>query len=306
MKLARRPSSRSLKPAKASRISLRAGAVSSTWYPSPAARAAPARSRVVFPAPAGPASTSAPEECCSPARKPLISASSASRPKMSADMARAYAARRMYPPVPGHARGPHLTGQLEGLLRQLHEVERDRLGDLALGGQARQHRGREESGGRYLALVERLVVGGQTTLAEPGQRHLSLPGEQPADDQVAECEQQPGGVQPDPVDLSRLGHARAEVAVHGRDDGLEVSGGTGQGRALLLQTAVARFRRRELADLPEQVGERRALVPHDLAEVQVHALNGGRALIEAVDLGVPDVLLDRVVLQVAGAAEGLQ
>ena len=62
----------------------------------------------------------------------------------------------------------------------------------------------------------------------------------------------------------------------------------------------------KLPDLAEQVAERLALVPDDLAEVQVQALDRGGALVQAVDLRVPDVLLDRVVLQVAGAAEGLQ
>ena len=50
--------SRSARPANASRMSLCDGTVRSTVYPSPAARSSPARSRVVFPAPATPASTS--------------------------------------------------------------------------------------------------------------------------------------------------------------------------------------------------------------------------------------------------------
>jgi hypothetical protein len=47
-------------------------------------------------------------------------------------------------------------------------------------------------------------------------------------------------------------------------------------------------------------------VADDLAEEEVQALDGGRALVERVDLGVADVLLDGVLLQEAGAAEGLQ
>ena len=48
------------------------------------------------------------------------------------------------------------------------------------------------------------------------------------------------------------------------------------------------------------------MVPDDLAEEQVHALDPGGALVQAVDLRVPDVLLDRVVLEEPGSAEGLQ
>ena len=55
-----------------------------------------------------------------------------------------------------------------------------------------------------------------------------------------------------------------------------------------------------------QVAERLALVLDDLAEEEVLALDRGGALVEGVDLGVADVLLDRVLLQEAGAAEGLQ
>ena len=55
-----------------------------------------------------------------------------------------------------------------------------------------------------------------------------------------------------------------------------------------------------------EVAERLALVLDDLAEEEVLALDRGGALVEGVDLGVADVLLDRVVLQEAGAAEGLQ
>ena len=54
------------------------------------------------------------------------------------------------------------------------------------------------------------------------------------------------------------------------------------------------------------MSEGQALVAHDLAEEEVQALDRRGALVEGVDLGVPDVLLDRVVLQEAGPAEGLQ
>src|SRR5690606_39345338 len=48
------------------------------------------------------------------------------------------------------------------------------------------------------------------------------------------------------------------------------------------------------------------LVLDDLAEEQVLALDRRRALVQGVDLGVADVLLERVLLQEARAAERLQ
>ena len=54
------------------------------------------------------------------------------------------------------------------------------------------------------------------------------------------------------------------------------------------------------------VAECLPLVLHDLAEEQVLALDRRRPLVESVDLRVTDVLLDRVLLQEAGAADGLQ
>ena len=54
------------------------------------------------------------------------------------------------------------------------------------------------------------------------------------------------------------------------------------------------------------MAQRHTLVADDLAEEEVLRLDGGGAFVERVDLGVADVLLDRVVLQEAGPAEGLQ
>jgi hypothetical protein len=45
------------------------------------------------------------------------------------------------------------------------------------------------------------------------------------------------------------------------------------------------------------MGQRHTLVAGDLAEEEVLRLDGGRALVERVDLRVPDVLLDGVVLR---------
>lgn len=71
------------------------------------------------------------------------------------------------------------------------------FGDLPLGGEPRQHRGREETRRANLALVEGLVRSRENALVQPGQRHLGLAAEQPGDDEIAEPEQEPGGVQPD-------------------------------------------------------------------------------------------------------------
>src|ERR1700748_3338813 len=62
----------------------------------------------------------------------------------------------------------------------------------------------------------------------------------------------------------------------------------------------------EVPDRAEQRPERFPVVPDDLAEEQVQALDPGGPLVQAVDLRVPDVLLDRVVLEEPGTAEGLQ
>ena len=51
------------------------------------------------------------------------------------------------------------------------------------------------------------------------------------------------------------------------------------------------------------MGKRLAPVAHDLAEEEVERLDRGGALVERVDLGVADVLLDRIVLQEARSAE---
>ncbi len=80
---------------------------------------------------------------------------------------------------------------------------------------------------------------------------------------------------------------------------LDVGGSPGQRGALLLQPAVALLALGGNADLVQQRRQCVTLVPDDLAEVQVQALDSRRALVQAVDLGVPDVLLHGVVLQVA-------
>ncbi len=48
------------------------------------------------------------------------------------------------------------------------------------------------------------------------------------------------------------------------------------------------------------------MISHDLPEEEVLALDGRGALVQGVNLGVADVLLDRIVLQVARATENLQ
>ncbi|GAA2936053.1 hypothetical protein GCM10011428_62050 [Streptomyces violaceus] len=72
------------------------------------------------------------------------------------------------------------------------------------------------------------------------------------------------------------------------------------------QLLAARAEGQELLDVLGEGVQRGALVADDLPEEEVLALDRRGALVEGVDLGVPDVLLDRVLLQEAGAAEGLQ
>ena len=50
----------------------------------------------------------------------------------------------------------------------------------------------------------------------------------------------------------------------------------------------------------------RALVARDLSEEEVLRLYRGGAFVERVDVGVADVLLNRIVLQEAGTAQCLQ
>ena len=88
------------------------------------------------------------------------------------------------------------------------------------------------------------------------------------------------------------------------DDGLDVLEGLAEELALGVERAAEVLG--ELLNLTGDVLEGLALVPDDLAEEEVEPLDRRRAFVEGVDLGVPDVLLDRVVLQEAGAAEGLQ
>src|ERR1039458_7632343 len=199
----------------------------------------------------------------------------------------------------------------ECVLGQLHQIQRGGLGDLALDREPGQHGRDEEPRGGDLPRIEGTVglAGRRATgpcLVQAGECDLSLAAQQPADDQVTECQQQPGGVQADPVDLVRLVQAGSEGPVQGITQGLDVISGPGQRRPLSLQAAVARIGGGKLPDLLEQEAQRLALVPDDLAEVQVRALDTRGALIQAVDLGISDVLLDRVVLQVAGSAQSLQ
>src|SRR6185312_12921427 len=111
---------------------------------------------------------------------------------------------------------------------------------------------------------------------------------------------------PDQVDLLRiLPGPPAPLAERG-DHGAHVGEGVGQLPALGLEPVLGLDRSEEVVDLAAQRGPGDLPVPDDLAEEEVLALDTGGALVEGVDLRVPDVLLDRVVLQEAGSAEDLQ
>ena len=98
-----------------------------------------------------------------------------------------------------------------------------RLGDRPLRGQLRQHLAGEELRRGDLALVERLGRCAAGPAGQRGERDLGLAQQQPADDEVAEREQQPGGVLPDLVDVaSRPACGRGQLADHRADDALHV------------------------------------------------------------------------------------
>ena len=130
--------------------------------------------------------------------------------------------------------------------------------------------------------------------------------QQPADDQVADAHQEAHRTEADLVEVGRVLLRRHQVAGQRGGHRLHVLQRGRQQRPLGLQAAVAGFVADELLDLACHVGERHTLVADDLAEEEVLRLDGGGALVQRVDLGVADVLLDRVVLQEAGPTEGLQ
>ena len=61
-----------------------------------------------------------------------------------------------------------------------------------------------------------------------------------------------------------------------------------------------------MGDLLGKVANRLELVLHHFAEEEVQTLNSGRSFVEGVNLGVTDVLLQGVVLQVTRPAVGLK
>src|SRR5206468_8381899 len=93
---------------------------------------------------------------------------------------------------------------------------------------------------------------------------------------------------------------------HCLDDRLDVGQRLGEQPALHLQSTVAGLAADERRDFSCQPLEGGAAVAQDLAEEEIEALNRRRALVEGVDLGVADVLLERIVLKEARAAEGLE
>ena len=176
---------------------------------------------------------------------------------------------------------------------------------LASAGQQRQEVLREERCHRDLALVEGpLGAAGAGVERLDGHRGLTL--QQPAEDQVADAHQEAHRTQAHLVQAGHILLRGHQVAGQRRRHRLDVGQRLGQQRALGLQPAVAGLAVDELLDLAGHVGQRHTLVADDLAEEEVLRLDGGGALVEGVDLGVADVLLDRVVLQEAGPTEGLQ
>ena len=170
-------------------------------------------------------------------------------------------------------------------------------------GQSRKHVGGEEGRGRDLALVEGLVIrrcaGGQRCL-----RHVGAHQQPPSDDQVTDGEQEPHRRQADFVDLRGLFGRGHQIASQRRRHRLDIFECRAELIGLRLQCRVARVD--GVADLRGDMCQRLAAIANDLAEEEVQRLDRGGALVQGVDLGVADVLLDRVVLQEARSAERLQ
>jgi hypothetical protein len=135
-----------------------------------------------------------------------------------------------------------------------------------------------------------------------------LAQQQPPDEQLGDRVEQRDRVQADLVDLARCPCSSPMAAMSLLDVDAEVALDVLECPAELLALVgeVVGARVDQLLDLAGEPEQRRALVAGDLAEEQVQRLDRRRALVERVDLGVADVLLDRVVLREAGAAERLQ
>ena len=147
-------------------------------------------------------------------------------------------------------------------------------------------------------------IGAAGVQCRDGGRRLTQ--QQPADDQVANAHQEAHRSQSDFVDARGVFLRGHQVTGQRRRHALDVLEGLTQQGAFGLEASVAGLVGDELLDLAGHMGQRHALVANDLAEEEVLRLDGGGAFIERVDLGIPDVLLDRVVLQEARTAEGLQ
>src|SRR5262249_19885827 len=81
-----------------------------------------------------------------------------------------------------------------------------------------------------LALVEGAIRGAHVVGAlavQCGKRDLRLPGQQPADHQVAQGHEQAGGVQPGAIDLLRALQRRGGGPGHRADQALDVAGRAG-------------------------------------------------------------------------------
>ena len=149
---------------------------------------------------------------------------------------------RCWPTRSGCWPGARDPRRSERALGEVHQVHGGLLDDLALRGQPGQHGGGEEPGRGQLPGVE-VTIGRarRRSSVEPRAGAISAwRREQPADHQVAEGQQQPGGVQPDLVDLGRAAPPTPSGSRSWRvSDRLDVRGALGQGGPLGLEPAVA-------------------------------------------------------------------
>ena len=187
-------------------------------------------------------------------------------------------------------------------------VEVDGLDDLAFGGQPGQHILREKLCRGDLSGVERAVA------SATGRRRVRCSAISACRSSSQPISRSPTAsrnahrLQADAVQLARVrpadsirypvmrGDHRLQVAQRGRPAVARLSASSGRASSLS----------RNFWIWPTTCCQRDALVAGDLAEEEVLRLDRGGALVEGVDLGVADVLLDRVVLQEARTAERLQ
>lgn len=128
-------------------------------------------------------------------------------------------------------------------------------------------------------------------------RNVSLLQQSPTDQQVADREQETHRCEPDFVYLRWVFRGGHQVTGQGGGHRFDVVERGTQQLGMLAQRLVAVFD--GVADLRCDMLEGFAAVADDLAEEEIQRLDRGGALVERIDFGVADVLLDGVIGQKA-------